>query len=69
MSERPTRKFACRYYHDGAWWSVILHAYDEADALERCRALHVKIDGELVAMIDSDSPSDQGRCLCQHSPA
>lgn len=49
--ERATKRFVCRYHHDGAWWSVVIDAYDWADAEARARRLSMQIDGELVATI------------------
>lgn len=26
MSEKPTKRYACSYYHDGSMWSVMIDA-------------------------------------------
>jgi len=49
---KSTKPFACRYYHDGAWWALTVHAYNEADARRRADKLGgLQIRGELVATI------------------
>jgi hypothetical protein len=50
-SDRPTKRFLARYFHDGAWWGTDVHAYDFADAEARCKSLNMKLDGEHVEMI------------------
>lgn len=47
--ELKTKKFACRYYHAGSWWSVHIDAYDAIDADARVKKLgNLILDGELV---------------------
>lgn len=48
--DRKTRRFTCRYYHDGAWWSVNIDAYDLPDAEVRVKKLgNMILDGELIS--------------------
>lgn len=51
MSERSTRQFACRYFHDGAWWGIHVSAYDWDDAATRAQKLGLQLDGEIGAII------------------
>lgn len=47
-----TKPFLCSYHHDGAEWSVTLHARDWDDARARCNKLgYLRLDGELKAVI------------------
>lgn len=49
---KPTKEFLCSYHHDGAEWSVNIHAYDWKDAEERCKKLGwLRLDGEVVAKV------------------
>ena len=49
---KKTRPFLFSYHHDGATWSVTLHAYDFEDAEARAKKLgNLKLDGELMATI------------------
>ncbi len=50
-SDRPTHRFAARYFHDDAWWSAEVYAYDFEDAEARCKTLNMKLDGLHVATI------------------
>lgn len=43
--------FLCRYYHDGVWWSLTVHAYDRSDAEARCKKMGLNLDGEIMATI------------------
>lgn len=52
MSTDPTKEFVCRYYHDGAWWGINIHAYDAADAEARVAKLGIlQLQGELMMTI------------------
>lgn len=46
-----TKRFLARYYHDGAWWSIDVYAYDFDDAESRCGKLGLQLDGEHVMTI------------------
>jgi hypothetical protein len=49
---RKTREYVCRYYHDGAWWGLNIHAYDMADAEARVAKLgNLQLNGELLMTI------------------
>jgi len=46
------KRFACSYFHDGSEWSLVIHAYDIADAEARCKRLgFLRLDGEIIAVI------------------
>lgn len=45
---RATKRYLCRYYHDGGWWSQTIDAYDWEDARRRASKLSMQLDGELV---------------------
>ena len=57
-SDRPTKRFLARYFHDNAWWGTEVAAYDRADAEARCAALNMKLDGEHIETIAWDSAPD-----------
>jgi len=47
-----TKPFLCSYHHDGAEWSLTLHAYDFEDAAARCKKLgFLRLDGEIMAVV------------------
>jgi hypothetical protein len=46
MNDRPTKRFLAEYFHDDAWWTVDIYAYDFADAETRCKKLSLKLLGE-----------------------
>lgn len=49
---RRTRKFLCSYFHDGGWWSLMIDAYDMADAERRVGKLgNLRLDGEHVITV------------------
>ena len=50
-AERPPKQFACRYFHDDAWWGLTITAYDWDDAANRANKLGVQLDGEIGAII------------------
>ena len=50
------RQFACRYYHDDAWWGLNIVAHDWEDAEVRARKLGLQLDGEIGAIIPADIP-------------
>lgn len=50
--ERKTKPFVCRYFHDGVWWGLDLHAYDAADVEARVNKLgNLQVLGELKGRI------------------
>lgn len=51
MSDRPTKQFRCRYFHDGAWWGLQITAYDWHDAEIRAQKLGAQLDGEVGATV------------------
>lgn len=51
MSERATKQFFCRYFHDGVWWGLQISAYDWTDAAARAAKLGLQLDGEVGASI------------------
>lgn len=51
--QADTKKFCCRYYHDGGWWSLVIDAYDFPDAKARADKLGLQLDGELVMIISA----------------
>ncbi len=63
---RPTKKFLCRYFHDGSWWGCDIDAYDFADAEARCKKIGgLQLDGELVATIPAGPGAGLlARCIC-----
>lgn len=50
-NDRPAKKFLAQYFHDGAWWSMKISAYDFEDAEIRCKKLNLQLDGEFVMSI------------------
>lgn len=47
-----TTEYLCSYYHDNAWWSVTITAYDREDAMDRVKKLgYLRLDGELMAKV------------------
>jgi hypothetical protein len=49
---KKTKPFLCSYHHDGAEWSLTIHAYSFEDATERVKKLgYLRLDGELIAEI------------------
>lgn len=49
---KETKEFLCSYYHDGAWWSLTITAYDLADADARVAKLgYLRLDGELKGTV------------------
>src|SRR2546423_96649 len=50
--ERGTKPYCCRYYHDGGWWGLEIHAFDDDDAQARAAKLgNLQLLGELKATI------------------
>jgi hypothetical protein len=55
MSERSTKEYVCRYYHDGSWWGLEITAYDNADAEARVAKLgNLQLQGELMMTIPAN---------------
>ncbi len=49
---KSTKEFVCKYYHDGAWWGLNIHAYDMEDAKARVAKLgNLQLNGELIMSI------------------
>lgn len=50
--ERETHEYVCRYYHDGSWWGLNIHAYDDEDAEARVKKLgNLVLNGRLMGTI------------------
>lgn len=63
--DRKTREYVCRYYHDGAWWGLNIHAYDMTDAQARVAKLgNLQLNGELVMTIPVVTGSWLPRLIC-----
>lgn len=43
---QATKRFLAEYFHDDAWWSCDVYAYDFDDTEIRCRKLGLKLLGE-----------------------
>lgn len=47
-----TKKWCCSYHHDGENWSLLIDAYDRADAEARIAKLgYLRLDGELKGTV------------------
>ena len=52
------KKYACRYYHAGKWWSLDLVAESEADAQARAQKLgNLQLLGEIKAEFPAKFPA------------
>lgn len=52
MSSADFKTYVCRYYHDGSWWGLDIHARDLADAKARVAKLgRLQLQGELKGTI------------------
>lgn len=49
-----TKKFCCRYEHNGATWGLDIDAFDFEDAQERADGLNLMLDGDLKFTIEAD---------------
>lgn len=50
--EQNFQKYLFEYYHDGAWWSLVIPAPSQEDAMERLKLIHrAKFLGTLHAEI------------------
>jgi hypothetical protein len=51
------KKYACRYYHDGKWWTLDLIAENEEDAQARANKLgNLQLLGEVKLEIPAQVP-------------
>lgn len=48
---RETHTYDCQYYHDGSWWSCQINAYDDDDAMARCKRLGMQLDGRHIMTV------------------
>lgn len=51
------KTYACRYFHNGKWWSLDLVAHDDDDASQRVRKLgNLQLLGQIKAQIPARMP-------------
>lgn len=48
---KKTESYLCTYYHDNAWWSLTINAYDFKDAQKRSKKLGLQLKGKLMSVI------------------
>lgn len=64
MNTQPTKRFLANYYHDGAWWTLNIYAYDFDDAEVRCKKLNAQLLGELKMSIPAVTGSWLAKAIC-----
>lgn len=54
-NHEDTKPYVCRYFHNGGWWGLEIHAFDDQDAEERAKKLgNLQVLGRLEMTIPAN---------------